>query len=152
MFRTIDAIKEAPDDTLADQVPYLTSVSGVKASVESIKQVFRVVDPLIPFEDQDEVWNDPSSPRSYERIYNAQIKPAEAGGVLPKGKFTARDAMIGADPYNALVKLKREYESLRKQDAKASRSPLGKQAAKHYDNRNYLDAYRMLKTAAGGST
>ena len=150
MFRTIDAIHNEPAKVLPDQVPYLTSVSGTPVSVSDLKTIFSYNDPLVSFEDQTKIWNDPHGTNSYLTIYNAQIKSAEAAGILPKGSnYTAQDAIIGAETYNQLVALRHAYDGLKPKASGLSgqKATLAASAAKQYAARNYLDAYRMLKTA-----
>lgn len=150
MFRTIDAIHKEPEKVLPDQVPYLTSVSGTPVSVSDLKTIFSYNDPLVSFEDQTKIWNDPHGTNSYLTIYNAQIKSAEAAGILPKGShFTAQDAINGAETYNQLVALRHAYDGLKPKASGLSgrKAALAGSAAKQYAARNYLDAYRMLKTA-----
>jgi ABC-type nitrate/sulfonate/bicarbonate transport system substrate-binding protein len=150
MFRTIDEIGKHPDQVLGDQVPYLTSVSGVPVSVADLKAIFTVNDPLVPFEKQTAIWDTPGGQNSYQTIYNAQIKSAQAGGVLPKGTtYTADDAINGAETYNQLVALRSAYDALKPTVAAltGAKATLATDAATQYANRNYLDAYRMLKTA-----
>jgi hypothetical protein len=150
MFRTIDAIQKEPDKVLHYQVPYLTSVSGTPVTVENLKVIFTDNDPLQNFEEQKKIWDDPTGTNSYITIYEPQIKSAEASGILPKGShFTPEDAIIGAETYNQLVALRNAYDSLKPKAAKLSgaKASMAKAAATQYTNRNYLDAYRMLKTA-----
>ncbi len=150
MFRTIDAIAADPEKYIPDQLPYLASVSGTKSTVADLKSIYANNDPLIPFDKQTEYWSDPKAPTSYKTIYDAQIASAQKGGVLPKGKtFTADDAIIGKEVYDQLVALRKGYDDLA---AKAgsltgAAKAMAADAKTQYDNRNYLDAYRMIKTA-----
>lgn len=152
MFRTIDAIQEDPKKYLPDQVPYLTSVSGTKTSVSDLEQIYKVNDPLINFDDQTQYWTDLGAPTSYQTIYNAQIKSAQEGGVLPKGKeYTAEDAIVGKEFYDELVALRKAYDELLPEagDLEGEAKALADSAAEQYEARNYLDAYRQLKAATG---
>lgn len=150
LYRTIDAIAADPEKYLPDQIPYLESVSGTKSTVADLKSIYANNDPLIPFDKQTQYWSDLSAPTSYKTIYDAQIASAQKGGILPKGKtFTADDAIIGKEVYEQLVALKTAYDSVA---AKASglsgaQQTMADGAKAQYDARNYLDAYRMLKTA-----
>lgn len=154
MFRTIDAIQKEPEKYLPDQVPYLESVSGTKTSVEDLQQIYKVNDPLINFDDQTQYWTDLEAPTSYQTIYNAQIKSAQEGGVLPKGKeFTADDAIVGKDFYDQLVALREAYDEMAGDagDLSGEAKTLAESAAAQYEARNYLDAYRQLKAATSSS-
>lgn len=150
MFRTIDAIAEDPEKYLPKQIPYLESVSGTKSSVKDLKAIYANNDPLIPFDEQTQYWTDLKAPTSYKTIYEAQIASAQKGGVLPKGKtFTAEDAIVGKDLYDQMVALRKAYDGLLDQASGLSGAAktMAGAAAKQYAARNYLDAYRMLKTA-----
>jgi hypothetical protein len=145
MFRTIDAIRAHPE-ILSDQVPYLTSASGVPTSVQSLQQTYKAIDPLYTFEEQAAFWK-PSGPLSYATIYNPQIAAAQKGGILSSShQYVAEDAIIGANAYNDLVALKQAYDAL-KTKASSPNSALASRAAAQYAHRNYLDAYRILKAA-----
>lgn len=150
MFRTIDAIAADPEQYLPDQIPYLESVSGTKSTVEDLKSIYANNDPLIPFDKQTQYWGDVSAPTSFKTIYDAQIASAQKGGILPKGKtFTAEQAIVGKEVYDQLVALRKGYDDL---VAKASglsgaKKTMAADAKAQYDARNYLDAYRMIKTA-----
>ena len=150
MFRIIDEIRTNPDQVLADQAPYVSAVSGTKTGVPELKGVYKVIDPLSTFEEQTQFWVDLKDPHSYQSVYNAQIKAAEAGGVLPKGKtYTADDAIIGRTVYAELVKLKKDYESLKGSggNLEGKKAQLAHQAVTHAQHRNYLDAYRLQQAA-----
>lgn len=154
MFRTIDAIKADPKKYLPDQIPYLESVSGTKSSVADLEQIYKVNDPLISFDDQTQYWTDLKAPTSYQTIYNAQIKSAQEGGVLPKGKeYTADDAIVGKEFYDQLVALRKAYDDMVADagDLSGDAKALADSAAEQYEARNYLDAYRQLKAATSSS-
>lgn len=151
MFRIIDNIKQNPDKVLPSQVPYISSVSGTKSSVVALKGAYTFIDPVSDFEEQTEFWVDLEGHRSYQTVYGAQIKAAQAGGVLPKDKtFTPDDAILGRETYLELVKLKRDYEELKASATGLSgdKAKLAQQAATHAEHRNYLDAYRLQKAAS----
>lgn len=150
MFRTIDAITKDPLTYLEDQVPYLTSVSGTKTTAKDLDVIFKANDPLIPFEEQTQYWTDLSGPRSYQTVYSAQIKTAQGGGVLPKGKtFTPDDAINGRATYTKLVQLKTAYEAAAKSASglDGTKAKLAADAKTQAANRNYLDAYRLITAA-----
>jgi hypothetical protein len=150
MFRTIDAIHKDPDTYLPDQLPYLESVSGTKSTVQDLKSIYANNDPLISFDDQTQYWTDLKAPTSYQTIYNAQIASAQKGGILPKDKeYTADDAISGKGVYDQLVALRKGYDDLKADaaDLTGEAKTLADEAAAQYEARNYLDAYRKLKTA-----
>ena len=102
---------------------------------------------MFSFEEQTQFWLDELSPWYYKSVLAPQIAAAKAGGLIPPdSNFTPDDVTVGAGIYKDLVELKRLCDEL---IPKASQSSdAAKNAAAQYKNRNYLDAYRMLKAAA----
>jgi ABC-type nitrate/sulfonate/bicarbonate transport system substrate-binding protein len=153
MYRTIDAIKGPDADKyLQDEAPYLTSVTGVKTTQADLKALADNLFDFVPFEKQTEYWVDLSNPFSYTSVYGAQIKAAQGDGVIPKSlDVKPQDAIVGEKFYKQLVALKDAYDKLKPQASGLSgeKATLAEQAATQYGNRNYLDAYRMLRTAVG---
>lgn len=150
MFRTIDAIQKDPITVLADQAPYMTSVSGQTTSARDLATIFKVNSPLVSFEDQTQFWTDLEGPRSYQTIYGAKIAAAVRGGALPKAsKLTADDAINGRAAYVKLVALKNAYEDTARTKSKLTgqAAELATAAKRQSDVRNYLDAYRLIKAA-----
>jgi hypothetical protein len=158
MFRIIDAIhadiKNKTDRALKLEVPVLEAAAGVKIGVEGLRTIFTTLDPLKSFEQQGrEYWLDRRNPFNYWNVYSPQIKAAQRGGLLPKNKtFTPDDAIIAPKVYRTLLSYRRRYDQ---QKAKAAglqgdRASLARQAATHYRNRNYLDAFRFLDAAIKG--
>ena len=60
---------------------------------------------------------------------------------------------LAEEIYDTLVELRDQYDSMVSQAAglEGGYAELAALAANHYENRNYLDAARMLEAAAGGS-
>jgi ABC-type nitrate/sulfonate/bicarbonate transport system substrate-binding protein len=156
MFRILDDLEQRPEWAVKDQVAYLKSVTGVDLDAPAIVTMYRELDPMTPFEDQEKYWTDTGGRDHFATIYEPQIEAAQEGGVLPQGEsFSADDVTIGPEIYEALVKLKEDYDGLMEgsavEDLSGGDADLAKQAAEQYENRNYLDAYRMLKTALDGA-
>jgi hypothetical protein len=151
MFRLIDEINKDMPGTLAIQAPYVKTRSGVDIGAKGLQTIFTDIDPLTPFEKQTQYWGkQKGNPQSYSVVYGEQIKAAQAGGILPAGKtYTPGDVTIGAQVYGTLVSLRGRYDKLAPQ-AKGlvgKRAALARTAKKHYEWRNYLDAYRLLREA-----
>jgi len=151
MFRTIDAVVDHPDQYLQEQLPYLTSVTGVDETLPNLKDTQDLLFDFVPFEEQAKWWSDVDGPNSYQSVYSAQIDSAKQSGIIPADKdVTPDDAIVGRDFYEQLVALKNAYDKLLAQKGKnlsGAKGQLAEQAAEQYAARNYLDAYRMLKTA-----
>lgn len=151
MFRTADEWIKDPARVLRLELPYLESVTGAKIGLKGLMTVFAELDPLAPFEQQVEWWLRPQSPFYYRTIYNAQIKDLQRNRVLPKRSLDASQAIIGAEVYKKLLSYKTQYESLvaRSSSLTGARALAGREAHRHYTNRNYLDAARILRAAVG---
>lgn len=153
-FRIIDQIKVAPKKSLAYEVPYLDSAAGVKTNAQALEVIFSQLDPMIDFQEAAKYWLEPKNPYYYANIYGPQIATAKAGGVLPKDShFTPDDMFEGAKVYRDLVTLKDNYEKLvpRAAGLSGGQKTIAEAAAVQYANRNYFDAYRMLKAAVGNA-
>ncbi len=152
MFRIIDQVKADPAKALSYEAPYLRSVAGTNTTPEDLGKIMKTLDPLVSFEDQTRFWTDTASPYHYKNVYGPQIAAAARGGLIPTGtKATPDDVTVGTRIYNDLTGLKNGYDSLvsKAESAPESARTLVANAATQYGNRNYLDAYRMLKAALG---
>jgi ABC-type nitrate/sulfonate/bicarbonate transport system substrate-binding protein len=153
MFRLIDEIEADPDSAFAVQLPYLISRSGTDIGVEGLKEVFNVIDPLAPFEDQDQFWDESvGGARYYGVVYGEQIRAAQEGGILPAGNLEPGSNIIGAEYYEKLLELKAMYDELlpEAEGLSGEAATLAEEAAQQYEWHNYLDAYRMIREATSG--
>lgn len=150
MFRTIDAVKQRPAQALTYEAPYLDSVSGVTTSVRDLVDIDKNLFDYRTFEQQTLYWDNLSGPFSYKTIYGAQIAAAKQDGIIPKAmNVTPEDMIVGEGLYQQLVKLRAAYDKLKPKASglKGSNAELATKAATQYANRNYLDAYRLMKAA-----
>ena len=152
-FRIADAWKADPEATLAQEVDYLESVSGAEIGLDGLVQVFANLNPLVTFEEQAAYWVDESDPFHYTNVYSFQIAELQEGGVLPEGEeLDPSDVIIGDEIYAELLALKEQYDALLPEASGLTGdcTALAEQAQTQYDNRNYLDAARMLEVAVAG--
>jgi ABC-type nitrate/sulfonate/bicarbonate transport system substrate-binding protein len=152
MYRLIDVMGAEPEEAYADQLPYLTSRSGIDIGVEGLTEVFSVIDPLAPFEEQTQFWDEEAGgSRYYGVVYGEQITAAQEGGILPEGELEPGDNIVGATYYDMLVELKGMYDELlpEAEGLSGEDAELAETAAQQYEWHNYLDAYRMLREATG---
>lgn len=158
MFRVIDAIKrdvaEGTDDALANILPVLESAAAVEIGIEGLRIIYGQIDPMKSFEEQVEYWGDEANPFHYKNVYRPQIEAAQEGGILPADQDIDPSAGFGLaeEIYNALVDLRGRYDSMVSQagSLEGAYAELAATAATHYENRNYLDAARILEAAVGG--
>ena len=156
-FRVIDAINDDiannTDHALKLEVPVIEAAAGTKLGVEGLRTIFNTLDPVKSFEDQAEYWLDQDSPFHYWNVYMPQVKAAQAGGLLSKDKnFSPDDAFTAPYVYRTLVQYRQWYDQLMPEAGglEGDRAKLAELAAVHYENRNYLDAYRILNAAVKG--
>ncbi len=158
MYRVIDAIKrdvaEGTDDALANILPVLESAAAVEIGIEGLRIIYGTIDPMKSFEEQTEYWGDESNPFHYKNVYRPQIEAAQEGGILPADQDIDPSLGFGLaeEIYHTLVDLRAQYDSQLSQ-AGSLEGPYAEMAAiaaTHYDNRNYLDAARILDVAVGG--
>lgn len=150
MFRLIDDIEADPDAAFTEQLPYLISRSGSDIGVAGLKEVFNVIDPLAPFDQQDQFWDEAvGGPRYFGVVYGEQIRAAQEGGILPAGDLSPGDNIVGGEYWAMLVELKGMYDQLlpTATGLTGESAQLAEQAAQQYAWHNYLDAYRMLREA-----
>ena len=156
-FRVIDAINEDiannTDHALKLEVPVIEAAAGTKLGVDGLRTIFTTLDPMKSFEDQAEYWLDQDNPYHYWNVYMPQVKAAQDGGLLPKEKsFRPDDAFTAPYVYRTLLQYRQWYDQLKSQAGglEGDRAKLAELAAVHYENRNYLDAYRILNAAVKG--
>lgn len=157
MFRIVDQIKEdieqETDVALSDILPVLESAAAVDIGVDGLRVIYGMIDPMRSFEEQSEFWLEPDSPFYFANVYQPQIDALVQGGVIPEDRvFTPDEAFLGPEVYMALVEHKEAYESLAAQadSLEGDAARLAELAATQYENRNYLDARRMMEAAVAG--
>jgi hypothetical protein len=157
MFRVIDQIKlDIEDETevaLGDILPVLQSAAAVEIGVEGLRVIYGQIDPMKSFEEQSLYWLEEDSPFYFANVYQPQIDALVEGGVIPADAvFTPDEAFLGPEVYAALVEHKAKYDELLTQAEalEGEMAELAEAAATHYENRNYLDARRMLEAAVAG--
>ena len=157
MFRVIDGIQtdlqNGTDETLSTILPVIESAAAVKLGMDTLKEIYKTVDPMRNFEEQASFWVDKDDPFYYKNVYQPQIDAAQKGGVLPASKsLTPDDAFLAPKVYGDLAKYKSDYDGLVGNAASLTgdAKTLADDAAKQYQNRNYYDAYRFLNAAIDG--
>ena len=158
MYRVIDAVKrdvaEGTDDALSNILPVLESAAAVEIGTEGLRIIYGQIDPMKSFEEQTEYWDDESNPFHYKNVYRPQIEAAQEGGILPADQDIDPSLGFGLaeEIYDALVDLRAQYDSMVSQAAslEGPYAEMAAIAATHYENRNYLDAARILEVAVGG--
>lgn len=146
-YRIIDELQANPESVLRYSLPTLRTSTGVDLTLDQAVALFKDFYGTVNFEQAADLVLNPDYNLYYDMVYKAQIEAAEAGGILPKDlNATPDDMIVMKGLYQDLVSLKEQYD-----DLLATAKPTGEladQAATHYEHRNYLDAYRLLKAAS----
>lgn len=144
IYRIIDDFQADPEGVAADYVDYVNSYTGSSLTAAELAGTFDGLYSLQNFEDSAELYDDPSAPFNFDTVMNAQIKSLTDQGVIAAG-HDASQISIAADVYHALL----EYKAAADQAiASAPEGETKTKAEQLYEDRDYLDAYR-LATAAG---
>jgi hypothetical protein len=142
-WRIIDAVNKKPSSVLGLQTPYLSSVGGATMTSPVLEGIYKVIDPLVGFEQQS-TYLSPKSPYYWKTVTGAMIAQATSGGILPKGKtYDLNKQVLAPEIYTIMKDLKGKYEAL----APKAKGHLATQAKTFYANHNFLDAYRYAKEA-----
>jgi ABC-type nitrate/sulfonate/bicarbonate transport system substrate-binding protein len=148
-YRIMDQVDRDPDTALAILLPHLNAAAGVDLTLGDCKVVFARFYRLISFEGSVDHLLNRRFPLQLDNVYVPQIEAAKKGGIIPAhDNVTPEDIFVGGGFYRILTDLKKRYEDLKRSAPFAS--ALATRAEEQYRNRNYLDAYRLLRSATGG--
>jgi ABC-type nitrate/sulfonate/bicarbonate transport system substrate-binding protein len=145
-WRIIDQLRTHPDAAIAMVLPHLNAATGLKLTLRDGELAFSGFYDFISFEETGDHLLNRRYPLQVDNVYTPQIEAAKKGGIYKPGDdVTPEDIFIGARLYGIMRDLKKRYEDLG--GLHAPRGPLAIEAEEQYRNRNYLDAYRLLKAA-----
>jgi ABC-type nitrate/sulfonate/bicarbonate transport system substrate-binding protein len=157
MFRVIDAIRSDLENGNYDHIklvaPVLSAAASTDITPEDLLVVYRDVGPFVNFEEQEEYWVDEESPLYYKTVYDVQIDLAREGGAVSDPDMNAEGlADIAEEVYKEMKSLKEEYEAMLPEASEfdGDQAKLVEIAKRHFENRNYLDANRILTAAVTG--
>jgi ABC-type nitrate/sulfonate/bicarbonate transport system substrate-binding protein len=151
VWRIIDAT--AKDPSLFElQAPYLNSFAGTDLDGKGVEETIKILDPLTPFEENAQYYDDPTSTTYFKNVWGAVIKDFEAHRVIPEGKATPEDVVWGADIWHLMVDYRKKSDDLLAKlegaSLSADKQELVKKARELYDAFDFLDSYRLLTAAA----
>ena len=145
-WRIIDQLRSDPDTALAIELPHLNAATRLNLTLRDCKVVFSRFYEFISFEQTADDLLNRRNPLEIDNVYTTQIEAAKKGGIYkPTDHVTPEDIFVGTRLYRILQDLKRRYEHL--EGSHAPNGRLATKAEEQYRNRNYLDAYRLLKAA-----
>lgn len=137
------------DPSLFDiQAPYLNSFAGTDLDGKGVEETIKILDPLTPFEENAQYYDDPNATTNFKNVWGAVIKDFEAHKVIPAGKATPEDVVWGGDIWHLMVDYKKKSDALlAKVDAAklaADKQEIVRKAKAFYDAYDFLDSYRLL--------
>ena len=148
-YRIIDHVLKDPDTSLAIVLPHLNASTGLKLTLDDAKVVFKRFYQLISFEQTADHLLNRRFPLQLDNVYVPQIEAAKKGGIYKAGEdVTPEDMFVGTRLYRILTALKERYGRVK--GSSAPTTQLAAKAEQHYKNRNYLDAYRLIRAARAG--
>jgi ABC-type nitrate/sulfonate/bicarbonate transport system substrate-binding protein len=149
-YRIIDQIANDPDKALTVLLPHFNKAAGVELSLEDSKLIFTQFYNLVSFDQSANHLLNKKFPLQLDNVYVPQIEAAKKAGIYKASdNVTPEQIFVGTRFYQIMADLKKRYDGL-KASGKA-KGDLATQAAQHYQNRNYLDAYRLLAAASNSS-
>lgn len=142
MYRLIDDLRADKAGTVEVYRDYVNSYVGSKMTNEVLAGMFDNLYSLRDFDEAAELYETKGAPFNYEETTAAHLEELTAGGVIKPG-HTPADMSIAGQVYADLKRYKAEADK-----AIAAAGAGAAEARKHYDARNYVDAYRIAASAA----
>jgi ABC-type nitrate/sulfonate/bicarbonate transport system substrate-binding protein len=143
-YRLIDEIKANPA-MLNDYARYLNTVTGLTLSGPDIKQIFATYDPLTDFDYGKTYCEDSSKLLYYRKAYSGIINAYVKQGAIKHGSVTPDNLIWFCGAWKQLNDFKTKTEPMLSA-GKGDKALLAR-AKQFYDQRNYLDAYRLATAA-----
>jgi len=150
VWRTIDAV--AKDPALHDlQAPFLNSVAGTSLDGKGVAETIRILDPLSSFEYNSNYFVNTKSILYYKNAWPAIMKDWTDKGLLPKDAVTVDTFVWAAAIWNQMKDYQAKAGGLIKQaegkSLSAAKKDLLAKAKRHFEQFDFLDAYRLAKAA-----
>ncbi len=151
VFRTIDAIMKNPK-ALEPTAAYIAKFSGAKLNAKQLYDVFRILDPFVPYAQQPRTYfTDRRSAENYLNSYGALLSLYANEKILPKG-LKPDDVIWARQVYDTLrwyqVRTDQRLATLAKKKLSSEGSRLVALSKKYYKWYDFLDAYRAAEAAA----
>lgn len=148
------AAETAEDPSLFElQVPYLNSVSGTSfEGYEELYDSFELFHEITTFEDAERYYVDDQNSEYYAHSGQSQIDELEERGLITPGQVTPDGFIWAAGIYEDLLRFEAETQEMMDGagDLDAEQQELMDEAQMHYDNYNFLDAWRLATAATEG--
>lgn len=147
-YRMIDEIKAKPE-LLDDYATYLNSLTGLKQTGEDLGELFKTYSPLTDFEFGETYCEDESALLHVQKAYTGIIAAYAKQGAIDEGSVKPEDVIWVCGAWKQLNDFKTKTDELLK--AGDGDAALLEQAKELYDQRNYLDSYRLATAATSAS-
>lgn len=152
VWRTIDALEKDPS-LYALYAPYLNSVAGTNLDADGLRETVDSLHPFAPFETGETYFEDPTSVLYYDNAWGALIASFTEKGLIPDSGLTPDDIVWAAKIWKQMNDYRQKSSALIAEletgtlDADAQGN-LDK-AKVHFENFNFLDAFRLASAAKG---
>ncbi len=147
-YRMIDEIKAKPE-LLDDYASYLNSLTGLKQTGEDLAELFKTYSPLTDFEYGETYCQDESALLNFKKAYTGIIAAYASQGAIDEGSVKPEDVIWACGAWTQLNDFKTKTDELLKADD--GDTALLEQAKQQYDQRNYLDSFRLATAATTAS-
>lgn len=150
MLRILDFIDEDLEEAMTLMKPSLEAAAGENQTVPELVEMFDAYYEIYPYEEAAALMMDPENPLYYADVVSTEIEMAKASGVIPQEMDISADNIVSYNAvFEVLATLKSDYEKLASGPIPAEAQESFERAEAQYNNRNYLDAYRILSSAVG---
>ncbi len=150
VWRTIDALEKDPA-LYALYAPYLNSVAGTELDAEGLKATVDSLHPFAPFETGKTYFEDTTSVLYYGNAWGALIDDYTSKGLIPDNGLTPDDIIWAASIWKQVEDYRQKSATLISEletaTLDADRQGYLDKAKVHFENFNYLDAFRLATAA-----
>ena len=152
-WRINQFIHDHEDEAMELHIPFLNQAAGTNFDKNTFRVVYHSLDPFLTFDQQNDWFNNDSSPMSEKYVLGSHIRSYEEKGFFKPGEFKTEDFSIAAKVYNEMAAHKQAADKQIKEgqglvgDSTPKAKELLGEAVKQYDAFNFYDADRFSKAA-----
>jgi ABC-type nitrate/sulfonate/bicarbonate transport system substrate-binding protein len=152
-WRINQFIHDHEDEAMEIHIPFLNKAAGTNFDKNTFRVVYHSLDPFLTFAQQNDWFNNDSTPMNEKYVLGSHIRSYEEKGFFKPGEFKPADFSIAAKVYNEMVAHKQAAEKQIKEgqglvgDSTPKAKELLDEANKQYGAFNFYDADRFSKAA-----
>jgi ABC-type nitrate/sulfonate/bicarbonate transport system substrate-binding protein len=152
-WRINQFINDQGDEAMDLHIPFLNQAAGTNFDKNTFRVVYQALDPFVPFDKQNDWYNNDNHPMNEKYVVGSHIKSFEERKFFKPGEFKVSDFSIAAKVYNEMTAYKQASEKQIKEahDLLGGSTPKAKElldeASKQYNAFNFYDADRFSKAA-----